>query len=61
MFFNEIEFTMHLPFGKGAVIWGDPIFVSKNATKEEVENKRNLLEDSLNELTIKANKVVGKK
>ena len=28
---------------------------------EEVENKRNLLEDSLNELTIKANKVVGKK
>ena len=52
---------MHLPFGKGAVIWGDPIFVSKNATKEEVENKRNLLEDSLNELTIKANKVVGKK
>tara|TARA_B100001245_G_C22887419_1_gene427046 strand:+ start:171 stop:860 length:690 start_codon:yes stop_codon:yes gene_type:complete len=55
------KFTMHLPFGKGAVIWGDPIFVSKNATKEEVENKRNLLEDSLNELTIKANKVVGKK
>ena len=46
-FNNWDNFTIHLPFGSGLVVWGEPILVNFDATKEEMETKRNLLEQKL--------------
>ena len=41
-------------FSKGVFIWGEPIYVSKDADKEELERKRIELEESLKDITKKA-------
>jgi lysophospholipid acyltransferase (LPLAT)-like uncharacterized protein len=46
-------------FSRGIIIWGDPIYVPKTATTEELEAARLLLETRLNALTREADEAVG--
>ena len=46
--------SINLPFGKCALIVGDPIFIARKGTEEELENKRLEIELALNEATRKA-------
>lgn len=46
-------------FTKGVIIWGDPIHVSKDATQEDLEAARQLLEDRMIAITREADEAVG--
>ena len=46
-------------FGKGIFLWGDPIWVSKDADAAEMERLRLKLENSLNDLTRQADDRCG--
>jgi lysophospholipid acyltransferase (LPLAT)-like uncharacterized protein len=48
------KMTVNLPFSKLAMVAGDPIFVSADATDAEIENARRAVEKSLNSVTAKA-------
>ena len=52
------KFTINYPFGRGVIIWGNPIYVEKNASEVDIEKSRTLLEDSLNEITIEAKEFI---
>ena len=40
------------------MVFGDPIYVDKNSSEEEIENKRLLLQESLNMVTTQAKELV---
>jgi 3-deoxy-D-manno-octulosonic-acid transferase len=46
--------TVNLPFSKLALVAGDPIFVSADASDSEIESARRLVENSLNSVTARA-------
>lgn len=48
------DFLVPLPFGKAAIIWGEPILVPPDADTEMIESYRCKLEDSLNALHARA-------
>jgi lysophospholipid acyltransferase (LPLAT)-like uncharacterized protein len=48
------RFVLPFPFGRGVFLWGEPIYVSKNADKVEMGEKRVELENSLLKLTERA-------
>lgn len=50
--------TINLPFGRGAIILGDPILVAADADEEEMERKRQELTNALNEATREAYRLV---
>ncbi|WP_442935548.1 lysophospholipid acyltransferase family protein [Nitratireductor sp. CH_MIT9313-5] len=50
--------TINLPFGRRAVVLGEPIFVSADADDEAMEAKRQEVTASLNEATAKAYQLV---
>ena len=52
------NFTLNYPFGTGSLVFGDPIYVDKNSSEEEIENKRLLLQESLNMVTTQAKELV---
>ena len=52
------NFTLNYPFGSGSLVFGDPIYVDKNSSEEDIENKRLLLQESLNIVTTKAQELV---
>ena len=47
------------PFARGAVIYGEPIEVPRNAGAEQLERIRALLERRLNEMTAEADRLTG--
>ncbi len=51
--------TLNLPYSKLGFAMGEPIFVPRDAPPEELERLRQLLEDSLNETTLRAYKLAG--
>ncbi|MBI2242183.1 MAG: lysophospholipid acyltransferase family protein [Magnetospirillum gryphiswaldense] len=53
------RFQVPKPFGKGVFIWGEPIFVSRDASDEDVERVRQHLETVLNDLCDQADRMVG--
>ncbi|MEE2745867.1 MAG: lysophospholipid acyltransferase family protein [Pseudomonadota bacterium] len=53
------RFLFAQPFGKGIFLWGEPIWVPRNANEEEVEQIRQKLENELNKLTLRADKICG--
>jgi lysophospholipid acyltransferase (LPLAT)-like uncharacterized protein len=58
--FNSWDrFIIPYPFGKGVVIWKEPLFVSENATEKEMEGARLELERRLNDATREADEAVG--
>ena len=48
------RFVLPFPFGRGVFLWGEPIYVSKNADDMEMSEKRAELEHALLELTQRA-------
>lgn len=46
-------------FTRGIIIWGEPIHVAADATPEEMEAARQVLEDRLNAITREADEAVG--
>ncbi len=54
------RFLVAKPFGKGVIVWGQPIEVARNADKEAIEDTRTRIEDSLNTITREADGLVGR-
>jgi lysophospholipid acyltransferase (LPLAT)-like uncharacterized protein len=58
--FNSWDrFILPLPFSKVTYIWGEPIFVPRELSEEELEEKRLLVEERLRGLTAEADAVFG--
>lgn len=57
---NWDRFTINLPFSKGAVAWGEPIYVARDASEEEIEAARQRVEDTLNALGAEVERMVGR-
>ena len=50
-----------LPFGKGAFIFGNPIYVPRNAGPDQIEALRQEVEASLNEVNERANALISRR
>jgi lysophospholipid acyltransferase (LPLAT)-like uncharacterized protein len=50
--------TINLPFGRSAVVIGEPIFVKADADDAEMERKRQEITSALNGVTAEANRLV---
>ena len=53
------RFVIALPFGRGVYLWGSPLYVAADADKAALEEARRTLEERLNALTAKADRMVG--
>ena len=53
------RFVIALPFSRGIYLWGEPIYVARDANEAALEAARLELEQSLNALTEAADKRVG--
>jgi len=58
---NWSRFAISLPFSRGSIAVGEPIFVARDADETTLESKRQQLEDSLNAVTVRADALVGRK
>ncbi len=58
---NWDKFTVNLPFSKGALVWGEPIYVPRDADAEALEEARRRVEEGLNAVTAEADAIVGRK
>lgn len=50
--------TINLPFGRSAILFGEPIHVGRDAGDAEMEAKRRDLTAAINEVAARANKIV---
>jgi lysophospholipid acyltransferase (LPLAT)-like uncharacterized protein len=50
------RFLLPLPFSRGVFVWGEPVAVDRESDREGMEEKRQLLERRLNELTEEADR-----
>lgn len=58
--FNSWDrFIIPFPFGKGIVIWKEPLFIDENASEADMEMARFELERRLNEATREADEAMG--
>ncbi|MAM95593.1 lysophospholipid acyltransferase family protein [Parvibaculum sp.] len=57
---NWDKFTINLPFSRGALVWGEPIYVPRDATPEELEAARLRVEDGLNSVALEAEEICGR-
>lgn len=55
------RFVLPLPFGRGQMIWGTPVFVSAEATPEEMEALRAAIEAEMNKALAQADRACGHK
>ena len=53
-FNNWDNFPLNFPFGRGSIVWGNPIKVKSNASSDEMEEIRQFLEDQLNSISVEA-------
>ncbi|HSR73146.1 MAG TPA: lysophospholipid acyltransferase family protein [Kiloniellales bacterium] len=53
------RFCLALPFGRGLILWGEPIPVPPDADQAELERLRLRLEEALNALTAEADRRFG--
>lgn len=54
------KFMVPLPFSAGAVVWGPPIYVPRNANVALAEEKRMELQHGLNDISHKADQAAGR-
>lgn len=52
--------SINLPFGRGAIAIGEPIFVAEDADENQVEEVRQAVEAGLNQVTKRAYELVGR-
>ncbi|MDX5365366.1 MAG: hypothetical protein LPK88_02930, partial [Alphaproteobacteria bacterium] len=57
---NWDSFKINLPFSRGALVWGEPIYVARDATPEEIELARQKVEDGLNAVAAEAEEICGR-
>lgn len=57
---NWDKFTINLPFSKGALVWGEPIYVPRDADPETLEAARLSVELALNAVAEEAERIVGR-
>lgn len=57
---NWDKFTINLPFSRGALVWGEPIYVPRDATPEELEAARLSVENGLNAVALEAEEICGR-
>ena len=50
------RFILPYPFSKGVFVWGEPIYVDRNADRKDLEEKRLFVEKRLNEITEEADR-----
>ena len=53
------KFILAFPFSKGVFVWGDPLFVPKNADEETLKKAKNDLTKSLCDVSNKADQLCG--
>lgn len=53
------RFLVCLPFGRGVYVWGDPIYIPRDASDVEQETYRRRIEGTLNDLCNEADMLVG--
>ena len=53
------RFVLPLPFGPGALVWGEPISVSRDADDAAMETARLALENELLRITAEADRIAG--
>jgi len=53
------RFCLALPFTKGVIVWGEPIWVDRKADAEELERVRLEVEKALNDITREADELMG--
>jgi len=46
-------------FTRGVIVWGDPIYVAKDASQAELEAARDLLEERMNAISLEADEAAG--
>ena len=54
------RFLVALPFGRRVLVWGDPIYVERNASSEDEEAARSQVEAALNRITAEADRLTGR-
>lgn len=54
------RFLLAWPFGRGVIVWGDPIYVDRKAGSEALESARRQVEDGLNAVTAEADRLSGR-
>jgi len=54
------RFLVAWPFGRGAIVWGKPITVPRDADEKTIESYRLGIEDELNAITREADELVGR-
>jgi lysophospholipid acyltransferase (LPLAT)-like uncharacterized protein len=55
------NFILPLPFCKVAYLWGEPLFVPRDAGKEGLEKSRLLLQERMRQITEEADHIFQKK
>jgi len=54
------RFLVAWPFGRGVIIWGDPIHIARDADANAVEDARRQVEEGLNRITNEADQLTGR-
>jgi len=53
------RFVMAWPFGRGVIVWGQPIYVPRDADNDATESARLRIEEALNGITAEADRITG--
>ncbi len=54
------RFLVAQPFGRGVIVWGQPVEIARDADETAIEEARTQIEDSLNTVTREADDLVGR-
>ena len=53
------RYHLALPFGRGVILWGEPIEIAPDLDPAELEHARCLVESRMNEMVREADRLVG--
>ena len=53
------RFVLPLPFGRGVIIWGTPVFIAEDASDDEIEEIRRAVEAEMNLYLAQADEATG--
>tara|TARA_R110002072_G_scaffold202765_1_gene360740 strand:+ start:1874 stop:2593 length:720 start_codon:yes stop_codon:yes gene_type:complete len=54
------RFLVAWPFGRGVIVWGDPIEVARDADADQLNAARTRVEEALNAITAEADRLTGR-
>ncbi len=53
------KLVVPLPFGRGKIIWGTPVYIPTHAKEKDIERYRSEIENEMNDLLAKADSAMG--